>query len=185
MIFWQKYKNWRFRNTVGLFIGLVLFFFFLDHPIVVKAISSVGSLGYLGAFLAGVFFVSTFTVIPSTVVLFYIASNMNPWAGALSAGFGAVIGDFLIFSFLKDGVFEEIKPVFKRVTGERLQKLFETPYFSWFSMVLGALIIASPLPDETGLALLGLSKIKRWQFFLLSFVLNTLGIAAIIFIAIK
>lgn len=181
--FWEKYKNWKFKNTLGLFLGLALFFFFLDHPLVVQTITKIGSLGYFGAFLAGIFFVSTFTVAPSAIVLFYLASQMNLWLIALSAGLGAVFGDFLIFSFLKDGVFEEIKPVFRRVTGERLQKLFETPHFGRLSMVLGAIIIASPLPDETGLALLGLSKIKRWQFFLLSFVLNTVGIFIIILLS--
>lgn len=174
--FLEKYQNWKFKNTTGLFAGLALFFFFLDHPLVVLAITEIGSLGYLGAFFAGIFFVSTFTVAPSAVVLFYIASQMDLWLVAVIAGFGAVVGDFLIFRFLKDSVFEEIKPVFRRLTGERLQKLFETPHFGRLSMVLGAVIIASPLPDETGLALLGLSKIKRWQFLLLSFFLNAIGI---------
>ncbi|MCK9351932.1 MAG: hypothetical protein WCT49_01380 [Candidatus Paceibacterota bacterium] len=173
---WEKYRNWKFKNTVGLIIGLALFFYFLDHPLVVMAIAKIGSLGYFGAFLAGIFFVSTFTVAPAAVVIFYLAAQMDIWAVALMAGLGAVTGDFLIFSFLKDGVFEEIRPVFRRLTGERLQKLFETPHFGRLSMVLGAIIIASPLPDETGLALLGLSKIKRWQFFLLSFLLNSIGI---------
>jgi hypothetical protein len=181
--FWEKYQNWRFKNTIGLFIGLALFFFFLDHPLIVLAITKIGTLGYFGAFLAGVFFVSTFTVAPSIVVLFYLASQMNLWVVAVMAGLGAVVGDFLIFRFLKDSIFEEIKPVFRRLTGERLQKLFETPHFARLSMVLGAIIIASPLPDETGLALLGLSKIKRWQFLLLSFLLNTIGIFITIAIA--
>jgi hypothetical protein len=172
----NNHPYWKLKNTVGLLVGLALFFFFLDHPLVVLAITKIGSLGYLGAFFAGIFFVSTFTVAPSAVVLFYIASQMDLWLVAIIAGFGAVIGDLLIFRFLKDGVFEEIKPVFRRLTGERLQKLFETPYFGHLSMVLGAIIIASPLPDETGLALLGLSKIKRWQFLLLSFFLNAIGI---------
>lgn len=175
-LFVEKYQNWRFKNTVGLGIGLALFFFFLDHPLIVLGIAKIGSFGYLGAFFAGVFFVSTFTVAPSAVVLFYLASQMDIWLVAVVAGFGAVVGDFLIFKFLKDSVFEEIKPAFRRLTGERLQKLFETPHFARLSMILGAIIVASPLPDETGLALLGLSKIKRWQFLLLSFFLNTVGI---------
>jgi hypothetical protein len=181
--FWEKYQNWKFKNTVGLLIGLTLFFFLLDHPFVSKAIMSVGTLGYFGVFLTGIFFVSTFTVAPSAVVLFHLASQMNIWYIAVVAGLGAVCGDFLIFRFLKDGVFEEVKPVFRRLTGERLQKLFETPHFGRLSMVLGAIIIASPLPDETGLALLGLSKITRLQFFLLSFVLNTVGIFIIVMLS--
>ncbi len=181
--FWQKYQDWKFKNTVGLFIGLALFFYFLDHPIISGAILKIGALGYFGVFLTGIFFVSTFTVAPSAIILFRLASTMNIWAVALVAGLGASFGDFVIFRFLKDNVFEEMKPVFRRVTGERLQKLFETPYFGQLSMVLGAIIIASPLPDETGLALLGLSKIKPWQFLLLSFILNAIGIFIVISLA--
>jgi len=181
--FWQKYQNWKFKNTIGLCIGLALFFYFLDHPVVSGAILRIGMLGYFGVFLVGIFFVSTFTVAPSAIILFRLASTMDIWEVALIAGLGAAFGDFVIFRFLKDSIFEEIKPVFRRVTGERLQKLFETPYFGRLSMVLGAIIIASPLPDETGLALLGLSKIKHWQFLLLSLILNAVGIFIIISLA--
>jgi hypothetical protein len=45
---------------------------------------------------------------------------------------------------------------------------------------IGALIIASPFPDEIGLALIGLSTLSRAQFLLLSYVMNTLGVLAIL-----
>jgi len=41
---------------------------------------------------------------------------------------------------------------------------------------VGALIIISPLPDELGVSLMGISKLKWYRFLLLSFTLNTLGI---------
>jgi hypothetical protein len=49
--------------------------------------------------------------------------------------------------------------------------------------VFGAVIIASPLPDEAGVSLLSLSKLKNWQFILLSFVLNATGIFIIVTLA--
>jgi hypothetical protein len=48
---------------------------------------------------------------------------------------------------------------------------------------VGAIIIASPLPDELGLALLGVSTLSRPQFFLLSFAMNSLGIFIILLVA--
>jgi hypothetical protein len=48
---------------------------------------------------------------------------------------------------------------------------------------LGALIIASPLPDELGLVFLGISKLKTRYFLPLSFVLNFFGILIIGLIA--
>ena len=43
----------------------------------------------------------------------------------------------------------------------------------------GGLILASPLPDELGVAVLGFSKMRLKYFALLSFVFNFLGIAVI------
>jgi hypothetical protein len=45
--------------------------------------------------------------------------------------------------------------------------------------VVGAVIIASPLPDELGLALLGFSRIDRRYFFAISYTMNFIGIVLI------
>lgn len=179
----KAYRNWRFKNTAILILSLIVLFYLMTFPSVKNFIASTGELGYLGAFIIGIFFVSTFTVAPSVVVLFYLAERFNAWEIALLAGLGAVVGDFIIFRFIKDGVFEELKPVFQKVAGERISNLFKTPYFGWTAMILGAIIIASPFPDEAGLSLMGLSKIKTWQFLLLSFVLNAIGIFIIVILA--
>jgi hypothetical protein len=175
--------HWRFKNTFFLIVSLLIFFYFADTRLVKNIIESIGELGYIGSFLVGIFFVSTFTVAPASVALFYLAQDLNPIQVALCAGAGAVIGDYIIFRFLKDRVFEEIKPVLMKLGGARLSRLIATPYFAWFVPVLGALIIASPLPDEIGISLLGISKLKNWQFLALSLILNSLGIFIIITLA--
>ncbi len=45
---------------------------------------------------------------------------------------------------------------------------------------IGAVVIASPLPDEAGISLLGMSKIRPWQFFVVTFALNALGIFIVV-----
>jgi uncharacterized membrane protein YdjX (TVP38/TMEM64 family) len=59
---------------------------------------------------------------------------------------------------------------------KHLLRIFQNKYLAWFLPVAGAIIIASPFPDEVGVSLMGLSKIKPWRFALLSFILNTAGI---------
>lgn len=179
----SKYKHWRFKNTFFLVVGLIVFFYFADTPVIKNTITGIGDLGYVGAFIVGIFFVSTFTVAPATVVLFHLAKELTPLEVALFAGLGSVLGDYLIFRFMKDRVFEEITPVFKRLGGLRLAHLLATPYFAWLAPVFGAIIIASPLPDEVGITLLGISKLKNWQFLTLSLILNSIGILAIILLA--
>ena len=179
----QEYTNWKYKNTFLLIISLIVFFYFADTPTVENFISWIGNLGYLGAFLTGIFFVSTFTVTPAAVVLFFLADKLNPFEVALLAGAGAMVGDYLIFRFLKDRVFEELSPLFIKFGGGYISKLFKTPYFAWLLPIIGAAIIASPLPDEIGIGMLGASKIKNWKFLILSFLLNAIGILIIITIA--
>jgi hypothetical protein len=46
--------------------------------------------------------------------------------------------------------------------------------------VIGAIIIASPLPDEVGISLMGLSKISTPKFIFISYILNSIGLFLII-----
>lgn len=73
--------------------------------------------------------------------------------------------------------------MFTRLQHPTLRALFKTPYFSWLLPVIGAAVIASPLPDEAGVSLLGLSKIRKWQFFAITFALNAVGIFLIVSVA--
>jgi hypothetical protein len=52
-------------------------------------------------------------------------------------------------------------------------------WFSWAMLVAGAIIIASPLPDELGVALMGIGEIRPRVFLPLSFAMNTLGIVIV------
>jgi len=160
-----------------------MLFYFSSTDFGQQIITSISKFGYFGSFISGIFFVSTFTVAPASLLLFRFAQEYNPLLIALTAGLGAVIGDYIIFRFLKDSVFAEIKPIFMKLGGSSFSRLISTPYFAWFAPVVGALIIASPFPDEIGVGLMGISKLKNWQFLTISFLLNSLGILLIITIA--
>ena len=181
-------KNWRnrpYKNTSFLIISLLVFFFFVkDSAIIHKIIEQLGATGYIGAFISGIFFVSVFTVAPTAVVLFELAGSMNPILVALAAGAGAMLGDYLIFRYFKDRVFEELMPIFKKLGDISLiKKIFFTPYFSFLLPLIGAIMVASPMPDEVGLAVMGASKIKPVPFFILTFLLNACGILLTVVLA--
>lgn len=176
----KKWRRWKYKNTALLVISLVAFIWLAQTPQVDSVVKSVGDLGYVGALLTGMFFVSTFTVAPAAVVLFHLATVLHPVEVALLAGFGAMVGDYIIFRFMKDRVFAELLPLVHKLQTPRLKILFKSPYFAWVLPVVGAFVIASPLPDEVGVSMLGLSRVKKWQFFLLAFVLNTIGIFIVI-----
>ncbi len=177
------YRRWRYKNTALLIASVTFFVYFLDSEFIQASLRGVGSLGYLGAFLSGIFFTSAFTVAPASVSLYALADTLNPYWVALLAGAGSVIGDYVILRILKDRLFTEIAPLAKRYGGSFLRTLFRTPYFAWALPFVGAAFIASPLPDEVGIGLMGLSRIKTWQFLAITFALNTLGIFLIVSVA--
>jgi hypothetical protein len=179
----DKWQHWKYKNTALLIISLILFFFFAEHPLIKNTIAFIGNFGYLGAFFVGIMFVSIFTVAPAGVMLFYMADTLNPLGVALAAGAGGVVGDYLILKYLKDKVFYELKPVFMNHGGKPLRKLFKTPYFAWSVPIVGAIIIMSPFPDEVGLGLLGISKMKQWQLLGMLFLLDVAGIFLIVIAA--
>lgn len=176
---WRKFH---YKNTTLLVLSIFLLFILADSKAAQSFLTSIGSLGYGGAYLSGVFFVFIFTVVPSTVVLGHLSNVLNPFLLAIVAGLGSVTGDYLIFRFFKDKIFAELKPLIPS-PGKVVLKLFKTHYFNWIPPFLGAIIVASPLPDEVGVSLMGLSKMKGWQFVIISFFLNTLGILFVIGIA--
>ena len=179
----QSWRHWHYKNTALLLFGLAAFLYLVQLPAVDDFLRNLGELGYIGAFIAGLFFVSTFTAAPAGVVLYHLAGNLHPVEVSLLAGLGAMFGDYLIFRFMKDGVFDELRPLLGGVSRHYLRPLLRTPLFAWILPVLGAAMIASPLPDEIGVGILGLSKIRRWQFLVVTFLLNVIGIFLIVMVA--
>ncbi len=173
-------RGWRYRNTFMLVLSIVVLVLVLQSAQVRDWLDGLYQYGYIGAFVAGIFFVSTFTVAPAGVVLFSLGAHLHPILLAFTAGIGAVVGDYLILRFFKDKVYEEVRPLFARFRGSYIEGIFKTPYFAWLIPVIGAAVIASPLPDEIGVGLLGSSKLPTWQFVVLTFTLNTLGILIIV-----
>lgn len=175
-----RYKNWQFKNTGLLFLSIFILIVFIDSPIVRMIVETLNAWGYLGALVAGIFFVLSFTAVPAGIILYSFAKTHDPFLVALMGGIGGMIGDYLIFRVFRDYIFEELGVLFKNSRWRRIKKLFRTPYFAWLLPVIGAGLIMAPGPDEPGIALMGLSKIKTWQFMILAFILDTIGILLIV-----
>jgi uncharacterized membrane protein YdjX (TVP38/TMEM64 family) len=178
-----KQVLWKYKNTILVLLSLLTFLFFLDSALVQNTIRQIGAFGYIGSILTGIFFVSTFTVAPATVVLYHLAQVYNPFLIAITAGFGAMIGDLFIFRFFKSTLLTELAPLIDHIKKQPLFVLFESAHFGWLTPVIGAIIIASPFPDEIGIGMMGLSRISVWQFAVLTFVFNALGILVVVLFA--
>ena len=102
---------------------------------------------------------------------------------AFFGSLGALVGDLVIFRFIKNGLAKYFYYLMKKTKSERLSAISRFKLFRWLVPFFGVLVVASPLPDELGLIILGLSKMKTSLFVPISFLLNFLGILAIGLIA--
>jgi len=141
------------------------------------------SLGYLGTFLAGVFFTYGFTAAPATAMLLILSNEQNIFFAGFIAGFGALVGDLIIFKFIRYSFANEIEKISQEKAINYLNNKIPTLLKKHFVSILAGFIIASPLPDEIGVSLLATSRSISTKFFsVLSFSLNTAGIFAILLI---
>lgn len=145
--------------------------------------------GYFSVLLGGLLFSTGFTT-PFAIAIFIAAApDVHPLLASMIAGLGALISDMSILRCAKLGFGDELRQlgqqgwmqrmraVFTRVTlTERIRR-----YLMWS---IAGLIIASPLPDEVGMPLLsGITTINEKKLGILCFVLNTIGIFCIFWIA--
>ncbi len=175
-------KNKIEKDFFILIGSILLAFIILEIGIVDSLLKETHSVGVLGSFIAGIFFTSIFTIAPASLVLVKIASFSSPITVALFGALGAMIGDLLVFFFVKHTLADDLVRLIKR---SKYQKIFHRLHFGILRFVLpviGGIIIASPLPDEIGLAILGVSKIKTIYLVPIAFVMNFLGILGLVFV---
>lgn len=133
----------------------------------------------ISSFIAGMFFVSVFTVAPAAAVLIELFGTNSLLGVAFTAGLGGLAGDWLMFRFLRDRAADDLGYLVRHSGFRRLLAVFRLQCFRWLTPLIGALIVASPLPDEIGLAIMGLSGLRTALFLPLSFGLNFIGILAL------
>ena len=179
----NNYQNNLIRDLTLVVFSILIAIILAKTGVLQDFITSTKEMRVIGSFIAGILFVSVFTAAPATVALGEIAQSNSVITVAILGGLGALIGDLIIFRFVKDRVSEHFNYLIKISRSERFFSIFKLKLFRWVIPFVGALIIASPLPDEIGVTMLGLSKMKNSYFVLLSFVLNSAGILIIGLIA--
>lgn len=160
-------------------ISLAVGIFILGSPQLHSAITHLGNFELIGAFVTGFFVIMTFTVIPSLAVLLTLSETMNPFLLSILAGAGGMCGDYLLMQYFRSETDELLSDKTLR-NHLFLKRVLNSRIFHWLGPLIGAIIVASPFPDELGITLLGISKLETKKFLLLTFVLDTIGIFLII-----
>lgn len=173
-------KHFLLQDAAIIFISVLVAVILAKTGILKNLLTSTKEYELFGGFISGMFFTSVFTTPPATVALGEIARVDGIIMTAVVGALGAVVGDLVIFRFIRDRFAEHLlELVGHKSLGRRFKALLKLRYFRWFTFLLGGLIIASPLPDELGVSLLGFSKMRMSWFIPLSFVCNFIGIILI------
>mgnify|MGYP001566083748 CR=1 FL=1 len=177
-----KYPNLTLLGASILFAIALTYFDVFD-----TLFSSLGSFGYLGAFVAGILFPITFTSPIAVFAFFYLGGHYSLFAVTGLGAVGALLGDLIIFTFIKDGTLAEIEKIREEhkiahpIHGhqkrhEALVKLFHSRPFHALALFIGGLLILMPGPDEFGIAIFASYKFNMKKFVPISLILNTASI---------
>ncbi len=171
------------KDLLFVIIGAIIALLLSEWGVIDHLITLFGS-DEVASFVAGIFFTSIFTIAPASVALGHIALHASSFSVTLWGALGAVCGDLVLFYFIKDRFADDLVGSFGSVFTKHFMASFHLGFFKWLSPVLGTLIIASPLPDEFGITLLGMAKTKTLFLIPISFIGNILGIYLIIWFSV-
>ena len=182
----KRLFKFRYPKITILIISIILAYVIFKNPNVSSFIQNLGNLSYLGIFIAGITFAFGFTT-PFAVGFFLTLNPQSIILAGIIGGAGALIADLIIFKFIKISFIDEFKQLEKtkalKEVAWLIEKKLKHKLKVYLMYAIAGIIIASPLPDETGIIMLaGLTKIKMHNLAILSFLFNTLGIIIILFI---
>jgi hypothetical protein len=171
----HQYKHTLF--LVGsIILACILFFSGYLHVIT----HTIAGYGYVTAFLAGMLFTISFTSAIASFVFIELGNTASPILFAIVGGFGAMVSDLLLYRFLKTSLLEEWKLIMaSRISIQRraqMERITKNRVFIWTVPFIASALIASPVPDEVGVALFSVINFHPKYFSLISFLANMGGI---------
>ena len=175
-------KTWHALKDAGyIAVSLAIAVFFATTEAITKSLVSTSEMQIVGSFVAGIFFTSMFTTAPAIVALGEIAAHGDSaWLTAAIGALGAVFGDMILFTIVRDRLSEHLIGHLRSVKGwARFSHVMGSKSLRWLSFFIGGLVIASPFPDELGVSLLGISKMRTSWFVVLSYIFNFIGILTV------
>lgn len=165
-----------FRDILILAASVCLAVFLVKSNAVGDLVGISPKSAVAGSFIGGMMFTSFMTTAPGMVILAHSAKIISPfWVAAIGV-FGALLADYLLFRIIRDYIAEDILTILRKRRLERFVLVLRNPKLRLSLGIIAALIIASPLPDELAITMLGLGHFKTRSFLLIAFCLHFLGI---------
>jgi hypothetical protein len=162
-------------DVVFINIALIFSLFLVTSDIEKSILSNFAGYEFISYILSGVFAVNMITALPALAFQFKIVTIENFYNLVFFVSIGNVLGDLILFNFIKFRLVESLMKFFKK--NQKVMSILKTknPLLRAILIIAGGSIIISPLPDELGVLFLGFSRIKNLYFIPLTWILNYLG----------
>lgn len=174
-----KLKKLIFKTLIFTF-SVIVAWWLIKSGYLQSTVEAILPLKFISEIIAGLFYTSFLTSPISVAMLVVLAKDSNPILIALLAGFGAVLGDLIIVKFFRQELSSDLILVSHEMHLQKITKFLKKFRLDFITPLLGAIIVASPFPDELGLMMLGASKLRYREIAVLSYILNTAGILLIV-----
>src|SRR3989344_4159265 len=149
-----RVKKLIFKTTIFIF-SLSIAWYLVKSGLLNNWVVTILPLRFIAEFLAGMFYTSFLTSPISMAMIVVLAENNNPIILALLAGMGAVVGDLVIIKFFKEKLSKDVSLITRELQLKKINNFLIKWKLEFITPLIGAIIIASPLPDELGLMMLG------------------------------
>lgn len=166
-----KYIEMRYADLIYFFISLGLVFIIMqpeNFKMMEGFIANLGQYGLLGIFLTGMAYTTSFTSPIASVAAYAFGEFYHPLIIAALGALGSLIVDVVMYKLFRKVIGNHTKVRIARLPEHKLMQRFY-PLIGWF-------IIASPLPDELGVAFLSVFDGDFRKFMLISYTANFAGL---------
>ena len=183
----KKLFKLKYSKLAVLILSIIITYVLFTNKEIIFPLSHLGNLSYVVIFFAGMLFSFGFTTSFAVGILIVIEPP-NILLAALIGGTGAALSDLFIFKIIKISLMDEFEKIKNTAPIKSLRAFLENNIAAkirvYILYAFAGLIIASPVPDEIGMAMLaGLTSVKAKKLAIISFVCNTIGIFVILILS--
>lgn len=180
----KKIIGFQYPKLLILIVSIILAYYIFSQSSVMDWVGGLNNLSYLGIFIAGMLLAFGFSA-PFSVGFFIAAQPQNILLATLIGGFGAMMGDMIIFKTIKLSFMDEFHKLEKTKTikfiEEKIKNNKNILIKHYLMYIFAGIMIATPLPDEIGVSMIaGLTTIKPLFLSIVSFILHALAIGLIL-----
>ncbi len=172
--------RFKYPKIAAFILVIIMAYIIFKNLKVGDFLSNLGGLSSFGIFIAGTLYSFGFTS-PFSAGFFLTLNTEHILIAGILGGLGAMFSDLFIFKFVRFSFKNELmllkeEKIIKKIR-KIINKLIHKKVRSVLLVIIAGILIASPLPDETGVIILaGLTKIKEKFMAVIGFTLNTIGI---------